>query len=201
LFPRARSAHGVRLPRPRLPICKNRHIIALQERADAIRNVVPDTPLGDFLAEYTIKDEELSALWRIDTQARRRGDLNHGSLKTLRDIVEPRIARAERWTHANHFEAVRRRCTRYLHTQRRNLPTLTDVRPSSSDIRLPFSYLPLMLGRLLFVDGRYIMLCGRGRFTASGEDCAIIVLWGRDLAPPSGEPGGEDIISRRLAPI
>lgn len=78
------------------------------------------------------------------------------------------------------------------------LPTLTDVRPSSSDVLLAFSCLepsgmPLILGRLLLDDGLYIILCGRDLLDVSAET-GDDTLDGRRLSTPSGEPGGETII-------
>ena len=82
----------------------------------------------------------------------------------------------------------------------RHLPTFTDVLLSSSDVLLALSCLLLMLGRLWLVDGLYIMLCGLD-FLPVSEDGCTIMLCGRFLVTPSGDPGGEAImvkLARRL---
>lgn len=94
----ATCSHCVRLSSTGLAICHDRDIVALSEGVHRVGEVVPDTVLHDIGTEDAVKDEELPALRRVDGKTCVGRGLDHGSLETLRDELEPGVGRFQRWS-------------------------------------------------------------------------------------------------------
>ena len=190
-----RRAHGVRLAGTRLAVRQQRDIITLGEGADAVANIVPDALLRDVGGEDTVEDKELATLGRVDGEARIRRDLHHGPLESLGNEVEAGVARLEgradtdswredEWSVGYLARAgggvCRARGQRATRPQRHHAPTLTEVRPSSSEERLPP---PVLLPTLM-----RLWLRGAGRTMALMGRCCCCCCWGSGVP---GEAGGE----------
>jgi hypothetical protein len=63
----------------------------LQERADALPEVLPNALLVDILAEDAVKDEQLLALGGLDGQVGWGGDVAGGAAETLWNKIVARI--------------------------------------------------------------------------------------------------------------
>lgn len=80
-----RGTHGVGFAGTGLTIGQDGDIVPLEERADAVREILPDTLLLDRLGKDAIKNEQLATLGDIDGDTGRGRDMDHGALETLRD--------------------------------------------------------------------------------------------------------------------
>lgn len=100
LLARPRSAHCVGLSSSRLPICQQRHIIALNKRIDTVLQVFPDTLLVDIFPEDAVEHEYLSTLCAVNCYARRCRHMNHLVLPARRDRIVARVGGLERRTNA-----------------------------------------------------------------------------------------------------
>jgi hypothetical protein len=89
-----------------LAICKNGHIVALDERIDTAADIFPDTLLGCFLAEDAIKDEQLLSLSRLDGEVGGRRDIAGRSTETLRDQIITRVGGLQRRADSNGYMTV-----------------------------------------------------------------------------------------------
>lgn len=85
LFIGTRGPHGVGFAGAGLTVGQDGDIVALEERADAVAEILPDPLLVDGLGKDAIKDEQLAPLRHIDGDTGGRRDMNHGALEALRD--------------------------------------------------------------------------------------------------------------------
>jgi hypothetical protein len=123
------GTHRVRLAGARLAVGEDGHVVALQERADALAEVLPHALLVDILAEDAVKDEQLLALGGLDRQVCGCCDLAGGAAEALRDEIVARIFGLEGRAHADGLG----RSAEEKQRAGRVVPTLTAVLPSSSE--------------------------------------------------------------------